>query len=104
MSTFRHRVNIKQDTSADGEVDPTYATLWKEVPCNIVPVTGGENYRGKQLQAETQYVIETRYYSGIAPNMIAVNTLDSTQYLISKLIDVNGRQRFYMIEATEVVV
>jgi len=101
---FKHRIDIKSDTSADGEVDPSYTTLLEDLPCTVVPVNGGEVYRGKQLQAETTIVIETRFYSGILPNMIAVNDLSGSEYLIRKVLKANGRERFLMIEAREVVV
>ena len=101
---YRHRVNINYDAQPDGDVDPQYKTLLFDVPCDIVQVGGGERYRGKQLQAETNTVIETRYYPGFLPNMIAVNVLTAQTYLINKIIDRDGRKRFLLIEAIEVAV
>ena len=101
---LRHRVTIKHDTAPDSVVDPSYAVLMAGVPCNVVPVSGGEKYRGKQLQAETNIVIETRYYSGWLPNMIAVNEQTAAQYLISRMIPRDGREREILIEAVEVTI
>ena len=101
---MRHRITIKHDTSPDGEVDPTYTALRVNIPCNIVPVNGGERYRGKQLQAETNHVIETRYWSEIKPDMIAVNEVTNAEYTISRVLNHQGRDRMALIEATEVVV
>ena len=101
---LRHRVTIKSDSSTDSELDPTYTTFMAGIPCDIVPTTGGEKYRGKQLQAETQYVIETRFYTGFLPNMIAVNEMTDDEYTINRIIDDRGRSRLLLMEATEVVV
>ena len=99
---FQHRITIVSDTSTASELDATYGTFLADVPCNVVPVNGGERYRGVQLQAETNIVIETRYYDGILPNMRATN--GSSTYLFKKVIKRHGRTRFLLIEATEVVV
>jgi len=101
---MRHNITFKQDTSADGAEDPTYTEFLCNVPCDIKPVTGGERYLGKQLQAETTLVILTRYYEGLTPQMQAVNDVTGSVYHLSRLIDVDGRQRQYLIEATEVIV
>ena len=101
---FRHRVNVRYDSAANGEVDPDYQTLLFDLPCDIVQVGGGEKFRGKQLQAETNTVIETRYFDGVLPNMIAVNVVSGVEYLISRILDRDGRKRFVIIEAIEVVV
>ena len=101
---MRHHVTFKSDTSADGAEDPSYTDFLAKVPCDIRPVTGGERYLGKQLQAETTVLIITRYNSSLLPTMRAVNDVTSKVYHISRLIDVDGRQRKWLIECTEVVV
>lgn len=101
---MRHRITMKQDTSTDDQIDPTYTNFRTGIPCNIVPVTGGERYRGKQLQAETDHLIETRWVSEYKPNMIAVNEVTSAEYTINRILSEHGRDRIALIEATEVVV
>lgn len=101
---LRHRVTFKVDSSADGEVDLTYVAFLSAVPCSIVPVSGGEPYRGKMMQAETTYALETRFYDGLLPNMIAVNDESGVEYSIRKVHSINGRDRMMLIEITEVVV
>ena len=98
---YRHRVTFRQDTSTDSEVDPTY-TDYLAVPCSVVPVGGGERYRGRQLEAETTTVIETRYYAGLAETMIAVNDVTAAQYTINRIINHEGLFRVLIIEAIEV--
>ena len=95
-------MTIKQDTSTDDTVDPSYTALLSAVPCSIVPVGGGERYQGRQLRAETDYIIETRFYSNLTTQMICVNDVDSTEYTIKRIHNVNGRSRYFLIEAESV--
>ena len=101
---YRHYMKIQADTSADGTLDPVYADWMVNIPCAITPKSGGEVYRGQQLQAETTNVIECRYIKGIMPNMVIINQITGQEYLIRRCIDDKGRQREWIIEATEVVV
>ena len=105
MTALRHRVKFVADSSADGVVDPDYTgtAFLSNVPCLIVPVRGLEKYRGRQIEATIDVVIETRFYSGILPNMVAVNELDSTQYLIKSVVP-DPMKRQIMIQCTEFVV
>ena len=105
MSAMRHRVKFVADSSPDGVVDPDYTgtALLSGVPWLIVPARGMEKYRGRQLEATTDYVIETRHYPNVLPNMVAVNELDSTQYLIKSIVP-DPMLRMMVIEATERVV
>ena len=105
MSAFRHRVHFYRDTSDDGELDAEYtSTFLANVPCDITDRRGTETYRGRQIQANTTHIIETRYYPGLLPNMMIENAATGDQYGIVSIIDHRGRQRFLTIEATEVVV
>ena len=101
---MRHRITFQVDATADGAEDPSYSDFLSNVPCDVRPVSGGERYLGKQLQAETTIAIVTRYYDNLTPNMRAVNDVSGAVYEISRMIDIDGRQRRYLIEATEVVV
>ena len=98
--SMRHRITIQHDTAGDGE-EEVYGTFLDDVPCDIIPVNGGERYRGKQLQADTTIVIETRWYTGIHQRMQAVNKETSDVYYFHKVLADRGRKRFLMIEATE---
>jgi hypothetical protein len=100
---YRHRVTFKRDTSPDGNPDPSYTSnIIPNWPCDIRPVSGGERVRGKQLQAETKVLIETRYSSLMRTTDIAVNDVTAEQYLINNIIDIDGRKRRVMIECVEV--
>ena len=98
---YRHYITIQNDTSADGQIVPTYEKFLANVPCNIKPVGGGERYRGNQLLATTRYVIETRYNDEFKHDMRAVNEETNAEYYFSRMIDHEGRQRVWLIEATE---
>lgn len=100
---LRHRITIKHDTADAGETEPNYQTLLCGIPCNVVPVRGGERFHGAQVNAETTLVIETRFNSKITPLMIAVNEETKAEYQISRILPIHGRRRMVLIEATEVV-
>ena len=101
--TYRHRVKILRDDSADGDPDPSYVQYMTGIPCNIVQITGGEIYRGKQIQAETTTVIEFRNLQGLSTEMIFENLISNQQYLIRRILEHHGRDRVLIAEATEVV-
>ena len=101
---LRHRITFHEDTSADGAEDPTYSSFAAAIPADVKPVTGSERYLGKQLQAETNFAILTRWRSDVDPSMRIVNDETSVNYEINRMIDLDGRQHFWLIEATEVVI
>jgi len=101
---YRHRMTIQVDNASDGTPDPDYVDYLAAVPCEIVPVGGGESYRGRQLEATTRYAIETRNYPGILPNMIGINDVTGAEYFFTKVIEKHGRLHTILIEATERVV
>lgn len=100
---YRDRVHVYNETSADGSDDPAFAsTLWRDLPCSITAVSGGETYRGRQLEATVTHVIEMRYYAGIMPNMRIYQPLTSTYYEVSRALAMDNNT-LLMIQATEVV-
>ncbi len=38
-------------------------------PCSILPVSGDETYRGRQLEAHVDYIATGRRVSGVTPEM-----------------------------------
>lgn len=100
----RHSVHFRYDTGNAEDLDPSFSDFLLDVPCNITERGGLEKYRGRQLQSETTHIIDTRYYEGVKPNMIAVNAVTSETYNIVRVTDPDHRKRFVVIEATEVVV
>lgn len=67
----RNRVTIKQDSSAAGDEAPVYTgpAFETSIPARIECISGQETYRGRQLEATVDYVVETRYTSGAKPSM-----------------------------------
>ena len=101
---YRDRIHIYNETSADGSDDPAFATtLWRDLPCSITAVTGGETYRGRQIEATVTHVIAMRYYAGILPNMRAYQPLTTTYYEIRNCLSMDNNARI-MMQVTEVVV
>lgn len=99
--TLRHMIKFMEDNTPDGVQDPNYVDFATGIPANIVPVTGGERFRGRQLEATTTNVIELRNNPGITPRMIAVNELTGAEYLIGRILDQHGRDRYQIMECTE---
>jgi len=68
--TGRDTITIQKDSSADGTLTPDYSSsLVTGVPCAVTHVKGQETYRGRQLEALVDYVVETRYRSDITTLM-----------------------------------
>jgi head-tail adaptor len=100
---YRDRIHIYNETSADGSDDPAFTTTrWRNLPCSITAVTGGETYRGRQIEATVTHVIEMRYYAGILPNMRAYQPLTTTYYEIRNCLSMDNNARI-MMQVTEVV-
>ena len=98
---YRQRIRFMQDTQPDSDVDPVYGVFMADVPADVVPVGGGERYRGRQIEANTKTIIECRYYPGFKTNMIAVNQETGAQYLINRMIEHQGRLRTLIFECND---
>ena len=100
---LRHRLTMKQETGNDTDEDPSYGNYMTGVPCDITPVSGGESYLGKKLQETTRLAIVTRYNQNFKPDFRAINEHTLVTYEFTHLHDLGGRQQFWLMEATEVV-
>lgn len=69
--TGRDTVTIQQDSSAAGDPVPNYSgtALATGIPCMITNVRGQETYRGRQLEALVDFVVEMRHRSDITHTM-----------------------------------
>lgn len=57
--SYRDIVDILPDSSTGDAPQPSYTTtLYRDVPCEIRAVGGGERYRGRQIEAGIDYVVE----------------------------------------------
>lgn len=101
---MRHCVNVQQDTSDDGDGDPEFTSYARDVPCNIVPVSGSETYRGRQLEATISHLIYMRRVDGLLPTMRLVEQGTSRQFNIIRVLDEDGRRTNMEVQASEVVV
>ena len=101
--SLRHRIKLIADQAPDGTVDPDYTgtPFMTGIPCLISDVRGMEKYRGRQIEATTDVVIELRYLDNVLPNMVAVNELTNVQYLI-KATPADPYQRKMSLHCTEV--
>jgi len=68
--TGRDQVTIQKDSSLDGTLTADYSTsLVERLPCHVEYVKGQETFRGRQLEAIVDYVIETRYRDDVTTRM-----------------------------------
>lgn len=67
----RNKITVRQDSSSAGDDAPVYTgtAFASDIPARIDSVSGQETYRGRQLEAAVNYVVETRYMSGATPEM-----------------------------------
>ena len=99
---FRHRATIRQDSAGAGAEKPDFTgdPLYDSLPGNLYDVGGQETFRGKQIDANTSHIFETRYYAGILPTM-RLDT-DDLQLQIGKVLDITGRKRYLQIHCSGV--
>ena len=71
---LRHRVTIKSNTANANDPDPDYTNLHVGIPAGITETSGGETYRGRQLEAHVKAVIETRYLDDVDEDCQVVGT------------------------------
>lgn len=103
MKRLRYRLDFYKETSADGAEAPTY-TLWKaEIPVDIVPVSGGEIYRGRQIEATATHVVTMRHIEGVLPTMRLKDTKTEQLYHIEKLPKREGRDYMIDLQCREIV-
>lgn len=67
MNRYRERILLRGDSSAAGAAEPDYSGVAtaSKVPARIVSVRGDETFRGRQLEAGIEYVVELRPISSI---------------------------------------
>lgn len=100
---LRYRVDIYKRSDADGAETPSYSRHLAGVPVDIVQVSGGETYRGRQIEATATHVIQMRYLDGMLPTMKLVDTINSVTYYIVKMPKRDGRNHMFDLQVQEVV-
>lgn len=106
---LRHRIDIQNDTSTASSESPIWSNLHLNVPANVVPVTGDENFRGEQIEATVDAKFEMVYRDGITADMRFVKQNDThtggtRTYNIRRVIPKEGRRRRLIGLAQEVSV
>jgi len=68
---LRDRCHVQQDTSNDDTptADFSGTPFLANWPCKIVPISGDESYRGRQLESTVDYVVSGRFRDGVTPKM-----------------------------------
>jgi len=77
----RDRVTIHVDAASGGSSNPSYTHLLAaSVPAEVLQVSGGEQVRGKQVEATTTYVVSIDYLPGITLDQRCQITIISGVY------------------------
>jgi len=68
---YRDLVDIQQDSRTGDNPQPVYTgePFVKDVPGDLTIVSGGETFRGRQLQPHIVAVFECHYLEGVVPTM-----------------------------------
>ena len=66
---LRDRVRIKHDTSDTNDPDTAYTDLYVNEPAQITEVSGGESFRGRQLEGHVKAIVVIRYRSDVTEKM-----------------------------------
>lgn len=69
--TLKDRCDIQQDSSTDDNPAQVWTgtPLVRNWPCAIQAVGGDESYRGRQLEAKVDYMVECRMVDSITSRM-----------------------------------
>lgn len=92
---MRERINIQTATNSvdsAGQSIPTWATTYANEPAKFEPTSGGENPRGKQVEAGIAAIFTVHYRSNYVPTMRVVH--GSTTYGIVYVKPVEGGKRY----------
>jgi len=66
-------ITWKRNAAAAGDPVPSYTSTLATMPCKITPTGGAETFRGKQLDANVDYVVEMDFSAAVGGVM---NTTD----------------------------
>ena len=91
LGRLRDRVTIQGDSAPDGAYAPDFTgnPLSKKMAAQVVSVKGAETYKGRQLEASTDYVITVRYFAAATAQ--------------SRVLVVGGRAKDKTLEVVAVV-
>jgi SPP1 family predicted phage head-tail adaptor len=81
---YRRRVDIEQQVQtkdSTGSVVPTWAALWKDVPCSINQFQGRsrEEFAAQQVQADVEWKIAFRWRPDLDASMRVVEYLNAAR-------------------------
>ncbi len=71
MTVITGMITIQQDSSTDADIAPIFTgnPFAQDVPARVLSVNGQETYRGQQLTAEVEFVVEMWHLADVTPEM-----------------------------------
>lgn len=105
---YRDLVHVQQDNSTPDNPDQDFSgtPLYRNVPCQIIAVSGGEIFRGRQLESHVSFIVDMHYLPGILPEMrlLVVGGIHKDKVLnisAAKPIDYRGGPPKWELECTD---
>lgn len=101
VGAMRYRCNIEQPTETQdtfGQPIVTWSSYVVDEPCEMLPASGSESMRGRQLEEKAKAIFRIRYRSGITQSMRIL--FDGAYYGILRVDMIDGLKRYMELTAT----
>lgn len=105
LAEMRNRITVKVETptqDAAGQPVVTLTNWLLNEPAKFEPITGGENARGRQVEAGITAVFTVHYRAGYTPQMAIV--VGSQTYYIVHVMPVDGMDAYRELHCRGVVI
>lgn len=109
IGAMRHKVDIQSQASgldAAGQPNGAWSNLLSDVPANVHTIRGAEGFRGRQVDARSTHVIETRWNNSVTiEHRVSYNPEGQGPQTLNIIAinDVDGRQRYMVLDCMEAV-
>ena len=104
VGEMRYRIRVKTETTEQDDSGQPIVTLvdWLvDEPAKFEPTTGGEGFRGRQVEAGISAIFTVRHRDGYTPDM-AID-IDGDRYWIVYVKPVQGMNRYRELFCRSVV-
>lgn len=104
VGRMRHRITVSTETTTQddaGQPVVTLATWLSAEPASFEPTSGGEGFRGRQVEAGINAIFTVRYRDGYATDQVI--TFGGEKYGIVYVKQVDGMNRYRELYCKSVV-
>ncbi len=96
----QHFISFNEDVSDEGDHEPKFEVWATGIPASVKHVTGGESFRGSQIEANTTIAFNIEYMPGCNERMQIEH--EGNDYEINKIDDPGDLHRELVIHANAV--